>query len=123
MAERYGTTSPRRRKVLIVATTVLAAVFLGWLAWVAWVHSTPAIRAEVQSFDVVDAHQVRVRLASRIADDATGSCLLRATARDHTVVGERNVSVAEIRAAAGDWIAITTFNRADSVEKVRCTER
>jgi len=124
MQERYGTASPRRRVVLIVATTVLAIVFLGWLGWVAWFHSDPAIEAEVKSYEVVDAHHVQVRLASRFRDDSVeGSCLIRATARDHTIVGERNVTVAEIRAADGDWISITTLNRADSVEKVRCTER
>lgn len=124
MQERYGTARPRRRVVLIIATSLLAIVFLGWLAWVAWVHSDPAIEAEVQAYDVVDEHQVKVRLASRFRDDdVEGSCLIRATALDHTIVGERNVTVAEIRAADGDWIPITTLNRANSVEKVRCTER
>lgn len=124
MQERYGTASPRRRMVLRVATSVLAIVFLGWLGWVVWFHSDPAIEAEMQAFKVIDAHHVQVRLASRFRDaDVEGSCLIRATARDHTIVGERNVTVAEIRAAGGDWISITTLNRADSVETVRCTER
>ncbi len=124
MQERYGTASPRRRAVLTVATTVLALVFLGWLGWVVWFHSDPPIEAEVTAFEVVDEHRVQVKLASRFRDGAVdGSCLIRASARDHTIVGERNVTVAELRTAAGDWISITTLNRADSVEKVRCTER
>lgn len=124
MQERYGTASPRRRAVLIVATSVLAIVFLGWLGWVAWFHSDPPIEAEVVSFNIVDDQRVDVRLATRFRDvDVDGSCLLRATALDHTVVGERNVTVAELRAADGDWIPVTTFNRANSVEMVRCTER
>ncbi len=124
MQERYGTASPGRRAVLIVATSVLAIVFLGWLGWVAWFHSDPAIEAEVVSFAVVDDQRVDVRLATRFRDDSVdGSCLLRATALDHTVVGERNVTVAELRAADGDWIPITTFNRANSVDMIRCTER
>lgn len=124
MQERYGTASAGRRAVLIVATSVLAIVFLGWLGWVAWFHSDPAIEAEVVSFNVIDDQQVNVRLATRFRDaDVDGSCLVRATALDHTVVGERNVTVAELRAADGDWIPVTTFNRANSVEMVRCTER
>lgn len=124
MQERYGAARPQRRVILRVATIVLAAVFLGWLGWVAWFHSDPAIEAEVQAYDVIDEHRVQVRLVSRFRDDSVdGSCLIRATARDHTIVGERNVTVAEIRAAAGDWISITTLNRADSVMKVRCSER
>ncbi len=124
MQERYGTASAGRRVVLIVATSVLAIVFLGWLGWVAWFHSDPAIEAEVVSFNVVDDQRVDVRLATRFRDtDVEGSCLVRATALDHTVVGERNVTVAELRAADGDWIPVTTFNRANAVEMVRCTER
>jgi len=124
MQERYGTASRGRRAVLIVATSVLAIVFLGWLGWVAWFHSDPAIEAEIVSFAVVDDQRVDVRLATRFRDDSVeGSCLLRATALDHTVVGERNVTVAELRDADGDWIAVTTFNRANSVAVIRCTER
>lgn len=123
MQERYGTANPRRRVLLTVATTLLAAVFLGWLAWAAIHHSDPPIEAELRAFDVIDSHTVQVKLEYRFRDDVEGSCLIRATARDHTIVGERNLTVAEIRAAAGDWIPITTLNRADAVEKVRCTER
>lgn len=124
MLERYGAASPRRRMVLRVATTVLAIVFLGWLAWVIGFHSDPAIETEVQAYEVIDAQHVQVKLASRFRDSSVeGTCLIRATARDHTIVGERNLTVTEIRAADGDWISIKTLNRADSVEKVRCTER
>jgi hypothetical protein len=124
MQERYGTASPRRRVVLRVVTGLLAIVFLGWLAWVVIFHSDPAIEAELKAYDVIDAHQVDVRLATRFRDDdVEGSCLVRAFALDHTVVGERNITVAELRAADGDWISITTFSRANAVETVRCTER
>ena len=124
MQERYGTASPRRRVVLTVLTSLLAVVFLVWLGWVAWFHSDPAIEAEVKAYDVIDTHHVNVRLATRFRDDTvTGSCLVRATALDHTIVGERNITVAELRAAGDDWISISTLNRANSVEAVRCTER
>ncbi|RNL61296.1 DUF4307 domain-containing protein [Nocardioides marmoriginsengisoli] len=124
MQDRYGAKSPRRRGVAIAATTVLAVVFLGWLGWVAWFHSSPAIAVELSSYDVVSAHEVKVRLESRFGDDdVEGSCLIRATARDHTIVGELNLTVAQIREADGDWIPMTTLSRATTVEKISCTER
>ena len=123
MRERYGTESPRRRLVIVVATTVLAIVFLSWLAWVAIFHGSPAIDAELTAYDVVDSHQVKVKLAPELRDeDVKGTCLIRATARDHTIVGELNISAAELRAADGRWIEIRTERRATTVEKVRCTE-
>ena len=103
---------------------MLAAVFLGWLGWAAWFHSNPAIDAELAAFDVVSDHRVKVRLDARFRDDdVEGSCLVRATARDHTIVGELNVTVEQLRAAAGGWLEMTTLDRATTVEKVSCTER
>ena len=124
MQDRYGAKSPRRRKVAVAATTVLAVVFLGWLGWVAWFNSDPAITAELTSFDVVSDHEVKIRLESRFRDDSVeGTCLIRATARDHTIVGELNLTVEQIREANGGWIPLTTLNRATTVEKVSCDER
>ena len=124
MQDRYGAASPRRRSVLIVATTVLAVVFLGWLGWVAWFHSNPAIQVEVTSFDLVDAHRAQFQVESRFRDQTIdGTCLFRATAEDHTIVGEVNLTVAQLRAAGHDWIPMTTLSEATTVEKIRCTER
>jgi hypothetical protein len=123
MQERYGARDPRRRVLLIAATSVLAVVFLAWLAWAAVFHSTPAIDASVAAFDVVDTHEVRVRLQARLDDDAEGDCLIRATASDHTNVGERHVSADELRAQEGEWISLRTERRATTVELVRCSER
>lgn len=114
--------SKSRRRTLLVVSTVLAALFLGWLTWVIAFRSDPAIEAELVSYEVVDAHQVRIRVESKFRDDSvTGSCLFRATARDHTIVGDINLSVAELRAAGNDWIPVKTFDRATTVERVSCT--
>lgn len=124
MQERYGTRDPRRRVLLIAATTVLAAVFLGWLAWAALFHATPALDASVTAYDVVDTHEVRVKVDARFAgDDVAGSCLLRATASDHNIVGELNVSADDLRELEGRWISLRTERRATTVELVRCSER
>lgn len=123
MQERYGTGHPRRRIVLIVASAVLGVTFISWLAWAAWFHSDPAIDATLTSYEVTGDHEARARVTARFRDaDVEGSCLLRATARDHTVVGERNVTVAELRRSRGDWIPVRTEREATSVELVSCRE-
>ena len=121
LQERYGKPSPRRRLVLVAGTTLLAIVFLTWLGWVAIFHSTAGIDAKLIAFKVVDSHRIDVKLVPDLRDDTVrGSCLIRATARDHTIVGELNISAAELRAANGDWVQIRTERRATTVEKVRC---
>jgi hypothetical protein len=123
MQERYGAAKPRRRALLIVATTILATVFLGWLAWAVWFHSNPAIEAEVTRYEITGVHDARVQVAARIRDDEVrGSCLVRATASDHTIVGELNLSVSDLREQQGRWIPLRTERKATAVELVRCTE-
>jgi hypothetical protein len=108
---------------VIVATTVLAAAFLAWLAWAAWFHSDPAIEADIAAYDVTGPHEVLVKVDARVkADDVRGSCLVRATAADHTIVGEINLSVAQLRAQRNQWIPIRTERKATTVELIRCTE-
>ncbi|RNL80890.1 DUF4307 domain-containing protein [Nocardioides marmorisolisilvae] len=122
LAERYGKPSPRRRAVIVGATTLLAIVFLTWLGWVAIFHGDPAIDSQVSSFNPVSAHQIDVKLDTRFRNDhVTGNCLVRATAADHSIVGELNLSAKQIRAAEGHWIPIRTERRATTAEVIRCT--
>jgi hypothetical protein len=122
LAERYGRPSPRRRTVIVGATTLLAIVFLTWLGWVVIFHANPAIDSAVHSFKPVGDHRIDVKLDTRFRNDhVRGNCLVRATARDHSIVGELNLSAEQIRAAGGDWIPIRTERRATTVEVVRCT--
>ncbi|MCZ4499642.1 MAG: hypothetical protein JWQ74_2195 [Marmoricola sp.] len=124
LTQRYGAPSTARRRTLIVVSTVVSALFLGWLTWVVLFHSSPAIQAELNSYDVVSAHETRIKVDGEFRDDQVdGTCLFRATAEDHTIVGEINLTVAQIRAAQGQWIPLTTLNTATTVEKISCTER
>ncbi|MCW2786503.1 MAG: hypothetical protein JWP74_3020 [Marmoricola sp.] len=108
--------------MIIVASTVLGVVFFGWVAWAAWFNSDTAYDAELESFDVVSTHEVRVKMDIKVSKDhIKGSCLLRATASDHTIVGETNLSVATIVKDQGRWIPIRTERRATTVEKISCT--
>jgi hypothetical protein len=122
MRDRYGTEHPRRRIVIVVATTVVAIVFLAWVAWVAIFHGDPAIDSQVSSFDPVSAHQMNVKLDTRFRNSTVhGTCLVRATASDHTIVGELNLTAAQIRAFGDHWIPIRTERRATTAEVIRCS--
>jgi hypothetical protein len=127
LQQRYGTPSWARRRTLIVISSVVGALFLGWLTWVIVERSDPAIEAEVQSFDVVSAHEVQFKIEVRFRDDKVqGSCLFQATAADKTPVGDLNLTVAEMRAAtAGNkkrWISLKTLDKATTVVQSGCTE-
>lgn len=121
LQQRYGTGRPRQRRVIVVLSAILAVVFLVWLAWAAWFHSTPALSAGVTAFEVTGEHEVRVRVEYRADEGAEGGCLFRATAEDHTIVGERTFTVAEMRAADDGWLSLRTERRATVVEQIRCT--
>jgi hypothetical protein len=106
-----------------VASSLLGVTFISWLAWAAWFHADPAINASLTSYEVVSDHEARAKVAARFRDaDVDGSCLLRATARDHTVVGELNVTADELRRDRGDWISVRTEREATSVTLVSCRE-
>ena len=88
LADRYGAPSPARRRVLVGAVAVVAAVFLGWLAWTAVFHATPAVESELTSYDVVDDGSASAVVIVSLADDVVASCRIRAFAEDHSTVGE-----------------------------------
>jgi len=127
LAERYGRGRPRQQTQRRILVAVLAVLVVGgllaWGVWAAVLNADKSLSAEVSSFDVVDAHQVRVRVTAHLRDaDTTGSCLLRATARDHTSVGELTLTAAQLRASSGSWIPIRTERRATTASVVRCSD-
>jgi hypothetical protein len=120
--DRYGAARPRRRGLALALGALLAAALGGWAVWAALDTGSSGIDASVTSYDVVSTHEVRVKVAVRTRDpDTDGDCLLRATAQDHTIVGELNVTADELRAATGTWISIRTERRATTAALVRCT--
>jgi hypothetical protein len=123
MAQRYGTDRPRRRWVGITLGGLLAAALFAWAVWAASSHGNEPIEAQITSYQVVDAHEIQVRVAAQFKDaDVDGSCLVRATAEDHTIVGELNLTADELRAAKGKWLPIRTERRATTATLVRCTD-
>jgi hypothetical protein len=123
LPERYGTTTgPRRRPLVIVLAVVVVGALTAWAVWAA-LTSEPAIDATLTSYDVVSSHEVRVKISAHFRDPKVdGSCLVRATAEDHTIVGELNLTADQLRASKDRWIPMRTERRATTATVIRCSE-
>lgn len=119
LTERYGAPQPWRRAVLLGLSVALAGAFLGWLGWTIWAQSTPSVESEMVGWEAVDDHRATAVVQIQLDGDAEGaSCLLRAYAEDHTVVGELNFTPE--RSGLNEQ-AIRTERLATSVELLGCT--
>jgi hypothetical protein len=117
LADRYGVPSPVRRRVLVVAVVLVAAVFLGWLAWTALFHASPSVESELTSYDVVDDGSAAAVVSVSLADGVVASCRIRAFADDHTTVGELAFEPVDGR----NEVTLRTERRATSVTLLGCT--
>jgi hypothetical protein len=123
LAQRYGTTSPQRRRLLVAAVAVVAAAGLAWLVWAIWFHSRPQAQSQLLAFDIAGQHTAHARFTVVRQDpEVRASCLLRAYAEDHSVVGELHVPVGP-PAPARDTLerSVRTERQATTVELVGCT--
>ena len=121
LADRYGAPAPWRRRAVIAATVVVAAAFLGWLGWTAWAHSTPAVDSDLVTYSIDGEHQATAKVDVRLKDESVhATCLLRAFAEDHAVVGELSFTP-EYGAEQPLVQTIRTERRATSVDLVGCT--
>ena len=124
LTERYGAPSPARRRAIIAGSVVLAAVFLTWLGWTALVHGDPDVSSDLVTFTIEDEHAATAQVDVRLGDDDTeATCLLRAIAEDHAVVGELSFDVDAATLEDGSTLerVIRTDRRATSVDLVGCT--
>ncbi len=122
LATRYGTPSSDRRRLRLVAAAGLGLVLVAWLVW-AWLPtSSPAVRSGLEAYGVVDDHTATATFSvERRTSDVEASCLLRAQAADHSVVGELNVAVGpggQERSRLTE--TIRTDRRATTVHVVGC---
>lgn len=123
LADRYGAPKRARRMLLLVLIAVFAIAGLGWTAWAAWFHGNEPIQSDVTAYQVVDEHHIKARVRVHLRDaDVTGTCLLRATAADHSIVGERDVS-AQALAGKPHWVTVRTEREATTVEFIRCSAK
>ncbi len=123
LAERYGAPDPGRRKVVVALAVVVAAAGLSWLAWVMLVQGRPLAQSDLVSFEPTGQHAVDARFTVVRRDaDVEASCLLRAFAADHTIVGELAVAVgSDLPDRTTLERTIRTEREATSVEMVGCT--
>lgn len=67
---------------------------LAWLVWVMMFYGRPLVQSGLVAFDVMGEHRVEATVTVvRKEPDVMASCLLRAFAADHTIVGELNFTV------------------------------
>jgi len=122
MSDRYGATSPARRRLVIAVSGVVGVVALGWLVWAMWFQSNPDIQSSVRTFDVVDEHTVKAEVALRVKDDdVRANCLVRAIGLDRSVVGELNFEVSEVSGTVHRDVTLRTEREATAVDMVGCT--
>jgi hypothetical protein len=87
---RYGRRTPRRWIWPAVAAIGIAAA----VAWAAWVAFQPRpVNGVLWGYEVLDDHHVQVTLELHRPDPLTVECTVFAQAEDHSVVGERTITV------------------------------
>jgi Domain of unknown function (DUF4307) len=124
LADRYGAPSPARRRAVIAGSGVLGLVFLAWLGWTALFHGDPEVSSDMVTWAIESDHVATAEVDVRIdGDDVEATCVLRAFAEDHTVVGELSFPVDAAALDGGSTLEqeIRTERRATSVELVGCT--
>ncbi len=115
--ERYGRSSPLRRRVVAAFVAVLVVGFGGWLAWATLFHASPAVDSDLTSYAIVDDGTASAVVLVSLEDDVVASCTLRAFAEDHSTVGE----LAFQPVAGRNEVTVKTERRATSVSLLGCT--
>ncbi len=122
LADRYGAPRRGRRPLVVGGVVLLGAAALAWLAWVVLFHGRPQVTSELVGFDVAGQHAASAQYTvTRREADVSATCLLRAYAADHTVVGELTVPVTGDRTTSTVRSTVRTEREATSVQLVGCT--
>ncbi len=105
--------------MLVVA---LVASGVGFLAWAVLFQSTPSVTSQLSAWKVENEHLVVANITvGRDSQFTEASCLLRAIAEDHSVVGETHLPVTDGPAKQSLQVEIRTEREATSVDNVGCT--
>jgi hypothetical protein len=121
LADRYGAPAPWRRRAVIGASVAVALAFLGWLAWTTWAQSNPAVDSAQVGYTIDGEHRATAKVTVRLADPSVkATCLLRAYAEDHSVVGELSFTP-EYGAHQPLVETVRTEREATTVQLVGCT--
>ncbi|UDY22962.1 DUF4307 domain-containing protein [Nocardioides sp. Kera G14] len=118
LRERYAAHPSPWPKVFLAIGVVIFAGLLVWLGWVIWLKVNPAVTSNLVTWKVVDEHSVTAKVSVQLDSGAKNpTCLLRATAEDHTTVGEKSF----VPHDGNNEVAIRTERTATSVESIGCT--
>jgi uncharacterized protein DUF4307 len=110
LSDRYGTGGrPRWWWPAIAAVGVLIGI-----AWAAWVGFQPKpVSAQLYGYEIVDDHKVTITLDVHRPDPLAVRCTVFAQAEDHSIVGEKTITVpADDREDARVRISLETERRA-----------
>jgi hypothetical protein len=112
----------RRGPVLVALATVLVLLATTWALWATVFHTRAEVTSQLLTFDVRGEH-VADATWTVVRRDAgvRASCLLRAVAADHSVVGELTVAVTSGPATSQQRSTLRTERRATGVDLVGCT--
>ena len=122
LADRYGAPSRARRPLVLALIAVLVVAAAAWLAWVLVLHGGPQVTSELVGYDVHGEHSTTVSFTVvRRSPQVRASCLVRAQAADHAVVGELTVPVTSGPATRRVTATLRTERRATGVDVVGCT--
>ena len=123
LEDRYGTHRPARHKLVVIGCAALAVLAVGWLVWAVAFHGRPLVRSDLVTFDVAGQHSADATVAVvRRDQDVQASCLLRAQASDHSIVGELNFTVGPGSGATTEVTrSVRTERQATSVTLMGCT--
>lgn len=122
LAQRYGTDRARTRPLVLTGVVVVAAAGLGWLLWAMLWQARPLAQSQLVTFAVNDEHSAVATLTVvRRTGNVEASCLLRATAADHSIVGELNFTVDSAHGATATLTRqIRTEREATTVDLLGC---
>ncbi len=121
LAQRYGTPSRGRRRMLVVVAVAVCAAFLGWLLWAMLFHAAPAVSSAEIGFEVVDDHTATIKVRVEYGDEPVdATCSLRAISHDKAIVGEQAFSPDPAEGPVYE-LTVKTERRATTVEWIGCT--
>ncbi|GAA3651558.1 DUF4307 domain-containing protein [Microbacterium marinilacus] len=86
--DRYGRTArPGRRRLLIAAGAVIAAVVVGWLGWTTVANTMDAVSVDGLGYEVRDEHTVVVSFQLTAPPGRSVACTVQALDQEFGVVG------------------------------------
>ena len=91
LVARYGT---RTRRRWLLPAIVVVGISLG-IGWALWVSTTDKpFSARLYGYEVTGEHQTIVKLDIHRPKPAALECTVNAQAEDHSIVGERTITIA-----------------------------